>query len=549
MNSAFANAFAHFSKRPYDVKNKTLRGRAPRPALLAAALAVVWLSGCAVKPVPFTDAQRADTARTDRVAMFAEQQPVSGPITLDEAMARAIRYNLDHRLKMMEEALAQRQLDLSNFDLLPKLTAAAGYTNRNHELASSSEGLYTQDQSLIPSYSTDKNSRTADLNLSWNILDFGVSYYEAKEQADRVLVLEQRRRKVVQLMMQQVREAYWQAVGAQRLEGRIAPLLDQARAALDDSRKTQAQGLRSPIETLNYQHALLDLMRQLQAVRDQLAEARPRLASLMNLDPGKDFTLSAGNDFTVPAFDMAMPKMEDIALQRRPELVEASYNERISVNETHKAMAKLLPGIEFSLGAHYDSNSFLVYNAWRSAGISVSWNLLNLLNAKNIRGTAQAQLDVAKMQRMALSMAVLTQVHVARTELAAKTGQFALFKDINGVDQQLLEHTRNATEASAQGKLEEIRIATQAMMSELRLYQSYGELESAYGQMLATLGLDPVSDKLNGQDLASIEQAIAAAQQRWDVMAQGGDVAAALPVKPGPTITAAAALDAGAVQK
>lgn len=549
MKTAFANPLAHFSKRPADVKNKTLRGRAPRPALLAAALAVVWLSGCAIKPAPFTDAERADTARTDRVAMFSNQQPVNGPITLDEAMARAIRYNLDHRLKMMEEALAQRQLDLSNFDLLPKLTAAAGYTNRNHELASSSEGLYTRDQSLIPSYSTDKNSRTADLNLSWNILDFGVSYYEAKEQADRVLVLEQRRRKVVQLMMQQVREAYWQAAGAQRLHDRIGPLLDQARSALDDSRKTQAQGLRSPIETLNYQHALLDLMRQLEAVRDQLEEAKPRLASLMNLEPGKDFTLAAGADFKVPNFDMAMPKMEDMALQRRPELVEASYNERISVNETHKAMAKLLPGIEFNLGAHYDSNSFLVYNAWRAAGISVSWNLLNLLNARNIRGTAQAQLDVAKMQRMALNMAVLTQVHVARSELAAKTRQFDLFKQMNDVDGQILEHTHNATVANAQGKLEEIRIATQAMMSELRLYQSYGELESAYGQMLATLGLDPVSDKLNGQDLASIEKSIADAQQRWDVMAQGGDVAAAVPAKPGPTLAAAASLDAGAVQK
>ncbi|WP_246794389.1 TolC family protein [Burkholderia perseverans] len=548
MNSGFLTQLAQSNKRSAEVKTLSLRGRAPRPALLAVALAVVWLSGCAVKPAPFSDAERAETARTDRTTMFANQQPVSGPITLDEAMARAIRYNLDHRLKMMEEALAQRQLDLSNFDLLPKLTAAAGYTNRNHELASASEGLYTHEESLIPSYSTDKNSRTADLNLSWNILDFGVSYFEAKEQADHVLVLEQRRRKVVQLMMQQVREAYWQAEGAQRLHDRIGPLLDQAKGALDDSRAAQQQGLRSPVETLNYQRSLLDLMRQLEAVRDQLEEAKPRLASLMNLEPGKDFTLAASDDFRVPNFDMAMPQMEDMALQRRPELVEASYNERISVNETHKAIAKLLPGIEFSLGAHYDSNSFLVYNAWRSAGISVSWNLLNLLNERNIRGTAKAQLDVAKMQRMALSMAVLTQVHVARSELGAKTRQFDLFKQLNDIDQQILEHTHNATVANAQGKLEEIRVATAAMMSELRLYQSYGELESAYGQMLATLGLDPVPAKLNGNDIASLTRSIGEEQKRWDDIAQHGIQAAAL-AQPGPTIAAAAALPAGATQK
>ncbi|WP_321815544.1 MULTISPECIES: TolC family protein [unclassified Paraburkholderia] len=538
MNARSLSDISILEKRSTVVKSLSLAVRAPRPTLVAVSVALLWLSGCAIKPTPFTDAERAQTAQADRTSMFANQQPVTGPISLDEAMARAIRYNLDHRLKMMEEALAQRQLDLSNFDLLPKLTAQAGYTNRNHPLASSSQGLYTNEQSLIPSYSTDQNDRTADLTLSWNLLDFGVSYYEAKEQADRVLVLEQRRRKVVQLMMQQVREAYWQAVGAQRLRDRIGPLLDQAHAALDDSRATQQQGLRSPIDTLNYQHALLDLMRQLEAVRDQLEEAKPRLASLMNLEPGKDYTLAATEDFAVPQFDMAMPQMEDMALQRRPELVEAGYNERISVNETHKAMAKMLPGIELELGGHYDSNSFLVYNAWRAAGISVSWNLLNLLNYKAIHGTAEAQLEVAKTQRMALSMAVLTQVHVARSELGAKERQFVLLKQLNDVDQQILQHTRNATLANAQGKLEEIRVATSAMMSELRLYQSYGELESAYGQMLATLGLDPVPDNVRGHDIASLKESIGEEQKRWDLLAHGGVPPVA---QPGPTTTAAAA--------
>lgn len=510
-----------FRKRAAELNSSSVAVRAPRPALLVLSLAVIWLSGCGIKPTPFTDAERTQTAQTDRTSMFAQQQAVSGPITLDEAMARAIRYNLDHRLKMMEEALAQKQLDLSNFDLLPKLTAQAGYTTRNHELASSSTNVFTNEQSLAPSYSTDKNDRTADLSFSWNLLDFGVSYYEAKEQADHVLVLEQRRRKVVQLMMQQVREAYWQATGAQRLRDRIGPLLDQARGALNDSRQAQHENLRAPLDTLNYQHALLDLMRQLEEIRDQLEEAKPRLAALMNLEPGKDYTLAPPEGFAVPTFDMPMDRMEETALERRPELVEASYNERISVNETHKAMAKMLPGIEFSLGTHYDSNSFLVYNAWRAAGISVSWNLLNLINVKNIKGMADAQLEVAKTQRLALSMAVLTQVHVATSELSAKRRQFDLLKQMNDVDQQILEHTHNATQANAQGKLEEIRAATGAMMSELRLYQSYGELENAYGQLLATLGLDPVPDTVKGHDLASLQQSINQEQQRWVALGHG----------------------------
>jgi hypothetical protein len=54
-----------------------------------------------------------------------------------------------------------------------------------------------------------------------------VSYYTAQQQADRVLILEQRKRRVGQQLVQQVREAWWQAAGAQQLQGRIDTLLAQ----------------------------------------------------------------------------------------------------------------------------------------------------------------------------------------------------------------------------------------------------------------------------------------------------------------------------------
>jgi outer membrane protein TolC len=484
------------------------------------------LSACAIHPTPFTDAERAQAAHAGRAELMSQQDAVTAPITLDEAMARAIRYNLDHRVKMMEEALAQNQLDLSNFDLLPKLATSAGYTARDHLLASRSVGLESGSTTVPPSYSSDKTDRTYDVGFSWNLLDFGVSYYEAREQADHVLALGERRRRVVQLMMQQVREAYWEAAGAQRLHDRIGPLLLLARGALDDSKQAQHEELRTPLEALTYQRELLEIMRELEVVRGHLDEAKPRLASLMNLEPGSDYTLAPPEGFVVPEFKMPMEKMEETALQRRPDLLEAGYNERIGVNETHKALAKLLPGIELEVGTHYDSNSFLSFNKWQDAGLKASWNLLNLVNVKSIRRTAAAQLAVAHEQRLALGMAVLTQVHVARSDLDAKRNEFDLMLQLSDIDRQLLEHIHNAAQANARGKLEEIRAATSAMISELRVYETYGELQSAYGNLLATLGLDPVPDSISGHDLATLEQSIAHERERW---AEAGQLEGATP--------------------
>ena len=67
-----------------------------RPALLALSLVTVLLAGCAISPKPCTAEERAQTAQDDRAQMFAQQPAIAGPITLEEAMARAIRYNLDH---------------------------------------------------------------------------------------------------------------------------------------------------------------------------------------------------------------------------------------------------------------------------------------------------------------------------------------------------------------------------------------------------------------------------------------------------------------------
>ncbi len=473
------------------------------------------LGGCAVTTEPIGMDERSKSLAAERAQMVQNQEPLVGPLTLDEAMARALKYNLDYRVKVMEEALASKQLDLARVDMLPRITAAAGYSTRDNDYASSSRNVATGAQSLVPSTSVDRNRNTLDLGLTWNVLDFGVSYYQAKQQGDRWLAAQERRRKTVHIVMQQVRPAYWQAVGAQVLEGKITTVLADARKALADSRKIELEKLLSPLETLNYQRQLLEIIRQFEAINDELAQAKPRLASLMNLEPGKPFTLVLPTQLNKPQFTLPMEKMEETALLRRPDLMEARYNERVSVVETRKALVKLFPGVELSFGPHYDSNSYLVNNSWNDAGLRVSWNLMNVFNASTIRNTAEAQLELATQQRLAMSMAVLTQTHVAYRDYTGRMRQFELSDEMDSVEQRLLAHARNVARSDAQGRLQEVRAAASALMSELRRYQSYGALQGAYGQVLATLGLDPLPETIDSHDLPAVRKAVMGMEARW----------------------------------
>src|SRR5690606_11846029 len=123
--------------------------------------------------------------------------------------------------------------------------------------------------------------------------------------------------------------------------------------------------------------------------------------------------------------------------------------------------------------------------------------------------TAETQLEVTRAQRLALNMAVLSQVHVAYRDFIGSKRQFELAQDLEEVDLGSLQHKRNAARSDAQGKLAEIRAAANALFSELRRYQSYGALHNAYGAMQATLGNDPLPQAVNGHDVATLARAIA----------------------------------------
>ncbi len=468
---------------------------------------VFLISGCAVSTKTIGKDEILARIALDRDSMYKEQEPLTSQVTLEDAMAWSIKYNLDHRLKIMEQALALGQVELMTFDMLPRLVASSGYSQRDTYNASSSMNVATGQQSLAPSTSSDKGHFSNDLTLVWNILDFGASYYQAKQQSDRSHIMSERRRKVVHSIMQQVRQAYWLALGAQQLQGRFDPLLKEVKAALRDSTRVEQEKLKSPIETLTYRKSLLEILKQLETFRDELLQAKPRLASLMNVPLGQSFTLSKE---TLDQLELVetLDSMEQKALLQRPELLEADYTERISVIETRKAIVRMLPGIELSVGAHNDNNSFLVNQNWVDGGARVTWNLMNLFSAPGQYRFAKSQVEIAKAQRLALSMAILTQVHVSYQDFVSHKRQYELSEQMQDVDTRIFEQTMNQSQSGSQSRLAEIRAATAALMAEYRSYQNYAALQNTCGQIVATIGEDPLPQTVESHEISALSKSI-----------------------------------------
>ncbi len=466
-----------------------------KTTLLAASLALA-ISGCSVTPNRISTDQLVSTAQVD-IELLSRDQAVEGSVTLDEAIARAVLNNRDKKLKALEAALAQGQVDLAWHQMLPGLTASAGYSKRDEFAASQSATLDPATGELTPasgsySVSQDKERGTHDVAFTWNILDFGLSYVRAGQYADRYLISKERERKVLHNITQDVRAAYWRAVSAERLLDKINPLIDDASRALSDSRQVESQRLLPPLEALYYQRELLDIMRALQSLRQDLMGAKTELAGLMGLKPGVEFSLAdvESPSFRVPELSIAIEQMEELALQQRPELIETHYQQRISAAEARAAIIDMLPGINLTAGIYNDSSDYLLHQDWTSFGAQISWNLFDVFKVGAERRMAQTREALAEEQRLATSMVVLTQVHLARIRYEQARKGFDLAGDYLGVAQRISEQTQNAARMQRTSNLDLIRESLNTVLAELRRDVAYAELQNSYGRVYVSMGMD-----------------------------------------------------------
>ena len=484
---------------------------------LTVACLPLLLAACgSIAPKSFSTDEIRDRAGKDVISMYKDQEPVSGPIDFHEAAARALKYNLDYRLKLMETALSQSLLDVSTYEMLPKLVAGAGYVTRNNDSGGTSVLIDPpRTVSLNPSTSQERDRSMANLSFSWNALDFGVSYYRAQQKADQVLMAEERRRKVIQNVLQDVRNSYWRALGAQKLLGRVDTLLERVNKALVRAKEIEKQGLMPQAHVLGYQRALLDAVNTLTLRRQDLELAMSELRALMSIAPGVRFTLAEQSELALPRIPVNVDSLEKMALEKRPEIMEEWYRKRVTENDIKAAKIMLWPNLSLDTGLQYDSNKYSYNSNWIDAGVRVSWNLLKLLQYPALQRAHQAQNETDDMRRMALSMAVLTQVRVGVQRYGLSLSELQFAEESMQVDQRLLKYAQAAAKSQFDSELEVIRSEARALLGEYQRYAAYSNAQAAWGRLYNSVGLDILPQTVASHDVKALAQTMQETMTGW----------------------------------
>ena len=450
---------------------------------------LMFLAGC--RSVDDWVKIRQEHAVTELDALLNPTLQLDGPLTPSDAMRHALAHNLDYRLLLLEKDIREEAASGARLRLLPDLIVSAEANYRSRVRAVRSKILDVDSGGTFPahSYSSPKDNRAFDVQLAWNLVDFGISYFRARQAGNQARIIGQRTRRAAQNLALDVTLAYYRAVAADKAA-------DQARSILGRIQKHQRviRGqidgkVLGEIKGLDSEEALVIMRMKLQDFETEHQSAMAELASLIGLAPGAQIAFAHVDFEKLPEqIGLDVQALEREALESRPELFEQDLQERISVDEVNASIVDLFPSPMAWLGHQRDSNRYLKYHSWQAAGLRASWNLLALPRKLSRVREAKLSVKLVKDRRLALACGVLAQTHLAVIACEDDRRQFELARDLSTIRQRKLSAGLKHLEQGQIDAGEVMRMEAEALFARIRSMLAHAELATSVRRLANAVG-------------------------------------------------------------
>jgi outer membrane protein TolC len=196
--------------------------------------------------------------------------------------------------------------------------------------------------------------------------------------------------------------------------------------------------------------------------------------------------------------------------------MEEWYRKRVTENDIKAAKVLLWPNLGINAGYSYDSNKYNYNKDWIDVGFNVSWNLMKLTQLPALNRALEDQNKTDDMRRMALAMAVLTQVRVGTQRYGLSLAELNFAEESLRVDQRLLDYARSAAQAKFDSELEVIRNEAKVLLSEYQRHVSYSNAQAAWGRIYNSVGLDVLPQTIASHDVKTLAKSIETTTKDWE---------------------------------
>ena len=458
-------------------------------AVLAAVLLLGTAAGCKTSNDYKED--RAENAAKHHL-MAKNREMLNGPLTLRQCIDIALKNNLQTRLSELELEV-QKELETAEaLGMLPELNINNNFTARSNTPASSSEKLVATGRTYGASYSEDKAINYFNIDLLFSVLDFGLAYFNTRQQADRAVMTKFRSERAAQNLVFDVARAYFKVASAQRAQQLASTLIEQCRSRYEQIYKLSQKRQISPARAFEESRRFIAMEKQLSAYERSYESACVELRTLMGYYPSAVISVDESPLDHPPRFDFlpGIELMEQIAILKRPELYETDIQKHINVLELRKTILLMFPNVKLYADWSNSTNSFLYNRSWWELGLRAAYNLLRLPSNIARARAYDKQIDTEEFRAYAQAVAVMAEVRIAHGNMLSAQARFEKNNEIcTEYNKQLntVLKTRAAAGSVAELAVDHIRLeTTQAQIDRLT---ELGNYYVAYYRLLNMLGL------------------------------------------------------------
>ncbi len=498
---------------------------------------LISLCGCFTRPEPKHTEPPPPVEAAPSLKIYKAPEPVNGPVTLEEAMARALKYRLSGEINKIAKALEKPPVNTDEYENLSHFAQMAGYEDFPSPWEAKADGA----SSLKVSRMGSQYGLSGEIASMWDILDMAM-IYAAKSwlPAKKDMVSDIFYKKAAFNIIQKTRYLYYKAASSRRIAGEVNVLLEKARSALKISRKAKGTGISYGKRELDERKKLIEYTRFLWALSQKLSQAGTELAVYINLPSGASFRLvtPAWDSPRVPGLKKSPDSLENLALIHRPEPELEGRIAKGGIYEVRGAILGLRPKLDFDSGFGTGSDTMAYDKSWWEAGLKVAIRIYGLYSMPVARQSHKRQ--QAYNRQIAINMGVVSQLHLALQRYFLDMEEYRLSRMDYEVSEKLV--AKNIVDSSnMQNKTDEIGKAVESLIAKIRYHKAFAELENAGIRIYNSIGVDPLPPMMETTKLASLTSSLIKTTARWDSLLKEVQASYYPDAKNIPTIASSAA--------
>jgi outer membrane protein TolC len=464
----------------------------------AVSAGVLFLAtGCQTTVAPASPEYRAQKSIQDMDFYNQQGARPEKPLTVEDAVHFALAHNMELWVAREQIAIQQEMKERTILKMLPTLMLNGTNSRRSREDVSSSTNYYTGATSVPTSYSTDLHQKTFDAEMSWNLLDFGLTYVSSKQETNRKKVTEQIYRRTRQKMILDVKAAYWTAVTMSemaKVANSIGVIIEKQLKVL---RRQIKQGNISKEDSLKQELRLLGRMKAMNQYERDAQIARVELARITGMSIAADYQLAKFDFYSAKVGKESLPSVDLVgqyAIMNRPELHTKDLEEAISYDDAKAALLKMLPSPSMFWRFDYDKDSHLLFDNWTTFGLRASWNLFAIPYRWREHKIGNLQAAIKERERMALTVGVMTQVGIAFMQYQEALRGYEMADDIHDKRLALLDAVVSGAKKGTRSEAEVVDQKLLYLQDRAAFLLAFAKVATAKARIYSTMGIDPDQD-------------------------------------------------------